>query len=131
MRPRFSLRTLLLLTTIASIACYWWFIRPSRIALQFVCAVQSSDFQAADAWFRNASDRCLRELSEKSWRFKASAELLPWTLRDILVGTRNVNFQLMYGDAGPLRDKRGILTISPNGISTPEFWGGSSYGFSI
>jgi hypothetical protein len=54
MRPRFSIRKLLVLTGLLAAACYWWVARPTIVAEQFVSAVNSNDQVAAKAMYIDA-----------------------------------------------------------------------------
>jgi hypothetical protein len=47
MRPRFSLRWLLLLTALVAAVCYWWIARPTNVANRFAAAIDSADYAAA------------------------------------------------------------------------------------
>ena len=55
MRPRFSIRTLLVLTALAAAACYWWISAPTQVALRFKQAVESADYRSANAMFLEAN----------------------------------------------------------------------------
>jgi hypothetical protein len=48
MRPRFSLRWLLLLTAAIAVACYGWITRPTIVANRFTKSLESRNFGAAD-----------------------------------------------------------------------------------
>jgi hypothetical protein len=48
MRPRFSIRWLLIFTALAAAACYWWVIRPTIVANRFAKTLAARDFLAAD-----------------------------------------------------------------------------------
>jgi hypothetical protein len=49
MRPRFTIRALLMLMAVVAFACYWWIGRPTIIAQQFAAAMARGDAAAADA----------------------------------------------------------------------------------
>jgi hypothetical protein len=46
-RPRFSLRTLLILTALAAVGCYWWIAPPTYVAERFAKAVNDKDYATA------------------------------------------------------------------------------------
>lgn len=127
---RFSIRTLLLVTTLVATACYW-FIRPSQIAARFVHAIESNNFAAADACFLDPAALNLKPLCDKSWRFRASAELVPYTIQDILHGRRRIGLFLAHGEAGPMRIRSYTVIATQRGLLTPEIVGGVISGISI
>jgi hypothetical protein len=67
MRPRFSLRTLLILTTLAALACGWLII-PSLRAERFIAAIHRDDLTAADKMIRGGGTT-IRE-----WRARPSID---------------------------------------------------------
>ena len=77
MRPRFSLRTLLIITTLIALCCYYWVIRPTQTAKQFVRAVNSEDYATADKLTWHTSDLTLSKWKDERWGFTTNAELPP------------------------------------------------------
>ncbi len=57
MRPRFSLRVILIATATLSILLYLFVVRPTILANRFVAAVNTQDMDAVDAF-----------LADKNWR---------------------------------------------------------------
>jgi hypothetical protein len=56
MRPRFSLRWLLIVTALIAATCYWWIARPTIVAERFVRAFKDDDLAAIDSvWNDQAS----------------------------------------------------------------------------
>jgi hypothetical protein len=51
LRPRFSLRTLLVLTALVAAGCYWWIVRPTIVATRFARAIHAKEYTAADALY--------------------------------------------------------------------------------
>ena len=49
MHPRFSIRTLLILTALVAAVCYWWIARPTIVANRFAAAVEGGEFVAAES----------------------------------------------------------------------------------
>ena len=126
--PRFSLRTLLVVTALAAAGCYW-LIFPTIIARRFVDAVASPNYEHADD-FLDPADRFLLDWNEKHWRFQARAELEPWSFKEFLSGKRTVKLHVLYGDAGPIRSLAWIITATRGGLLKPQqvFAGGSGGG---
>jgi hypothetical protein len=61
MRPRFSIRSLLILVSVISIACYVAFVRPTIFANRFSDAVIAKDFVRAESRFCDPSNHVLTE----------------------------------------------------------------------
>jgi hypothetical protein len=75
MRPRFSLRWLLILTALVAVACYWWTARPTILANRFRNRIAAQDFAAADRLCRDPNRRFVhRAVTE----FKAGFSLTPF-----------------------------------------------------
>src|SRR5690348_70662 len=96
MRPRFSLRTLLIVTTALAVFCYYWVIKPTQTAKQFVNAVNAEDFSTADELTWHATDLAFEKWKDERWGFSPKAELTPWTMRQLLRGTREINLYVTY-----------------------------------
>ena len=120
MRPRFSLRTLLILTTLLAIFCYYWIILPSNTARCFVNAIHSEDFPTADHLFWQASDRTLTESKEKRWGFNATADLAPWSLSQLIAGRREIAFYMTYFQFDETHETRAQLRATPFGVQSPQ-----------
>jgi len=88
MRPRFSLRSLLILLTFAALACAWLVI-PSRNAEQLVNAIDEGDYSAADDLFRGRH-KVLQTWSTQPYVDTISSELLDQTLSDVAFGRRRI-----------------------------------------
>jgi hypothetical protein len=56
MRPRFSIRTLLVLTALVAGSCYWWIEGPSATAREFARHVAAKDYRAASFMFASMSN---------------------------------------------------------------------------
>ena len=131
MRPRFSLRTLFLITTALAAFCCYWFVFPSFQARRFVRAVRASDFAAADSCFRNADDQMLAQLNKEYWTFKLTAELKPCSLSEFLYGQRRINYQLSFGGPRPLIGRGGTITSTALGLQPLEVTSGFSGGYAL
>lgn len=81
-RFKYSLSTLFILFSIASVVFYWWFALPTLNARQFVVAVDSRNFDAAE--------EMLEDPFLASWFHVTDARLEPLTWRQILRGERVV-----------------------------------------
>jgi hypothetical protein len=123
MRPRFTLRALFVLTTIVALGC-WWLVLPSLSAQRFVRAINSADYQQADACFQKGADRFLEKWNDEHWQFAASAELESWTFREVLRGQRRVQLHLSYGGPSPVRIRKYRVTATRSGLLEAEFSGG-------
>jgi hypothetical protein len=119
MRLRFSLRTLFLLMTIAAALCLW-FLLPSLTARRFLAALNTGDYQSADAIFRNVDDRFLAEWSEKRWSFRSSGELLPLTFDQLWRNKREVRVEITYFEFDQYFSVESYLAATPFGLNKPE-----------
>lgn len=119
MRLRFSLRTLLLATTIVAAACYE-LVLPTINAQRFVRAVAAENYELADAYFHDPDDKFLFDWNEKHWRFKALAELEPWSFSEFVRGRRLVRLRGIYADAGPMRSREWIIPVTRSGLLQPR-----------
>lgn len=120
MRPRFSLRTLLALTTVLAFFCYYWIILPTHTARCFVSAIKSENFSTADHLFWQASDRTLADLKDKRWGFNATAGLAPWSFSQLITGRREVAFYMTYFQFDETHETRMQLSATPFGVQSPR-----------
>ena len=120
MRPRFSLRTLLTLTTAFALFCYYWVIMPTRTAQRFLDAVKSNDFVTADECFRDAKDRNYAKLDGEYWAFKLQANLEQRSLAEFLRGERRISYQLSFGGPRPLIGRGGTIISTAGGLQSPQ-----------
>ena len=119
MRPRFSLRTLLALTTLTALLCYW-LILPTLKAQKFVAAVTAKDFARADGHLRNSNDAFLVNANEKHWGFVADARLAPWSLAQLLSGRRSISLNTQYFELDETHEIRAQLTATSFGIQASQ-----------
>lgn len=96
MRFRFSLRTFFVLIALVAAFCYYWFVRPTAVAQQFVQAVAAQDYVAADRCFQNADDQFIADSSQEYWAFAADAKLSPVSLGQLVRGQRHVQLHFRY-----------------------------------
>jgi hypothetical protein len=105
MRPRFSVRVLLVVVSVLAFVCYLLLVRPSVLADQFVAAVNQRDFMAANSLLLHRSSR----LNEKFTEFETVApdskriafiyaEVLPREWRDIRSCQRRLIFRVGIHD---------------------------------
>ena len=129
LRPRFSLRTLLVLTVILAAACYWWIARPTMIANRFIAAIdQGHDYTAADAWFAAGESTLSDKIGDFSFSFfkmgiqidlgklKLTAAALPRTWADLKRGQRRVQLTATGDQFGTWP-----LVATPRGIRTGDY----------
>lgn len=84
MRPRFSLRTLLVLTAVLAAGCYWWVAGPAIIAERFVESLKVKDPAQFLATFTNSSDRELGSRIHGLYHFPA---FYPYERHDPTINT--------------------------------------------
>ncbi len=91
MKPRISLRGLLVLTTCLAAVC-WWRDRPRQIANRFVAAIEAGDYEAADAMFvrgRSLYDETVGHATFSASQYKPS-------LADWMRGERFIDLNWEY-----------------------------------
>jgi hypothetical protein len=120
MRPRFSLRTLLALTTAVALLCYYWVIMPTRTAQQFVHAINTEDFTAAERLTAHNSDLAFTKWKDERWGFIADAELAPWSVRQLLHGTRDVAMRMKYFQLDQNFEVEMRLVATSVGLNKPD-----------
>jgi len=106
-------------------ACYW-LILPTIEAERFVRAVDSGDFESADACFHKPLDRFFVSWNEKNWAFKPQAELESWSFAEFVGGRRRVAVRITYGNPGRLHGLEGTITATRSGLKSPDF---TEFGF--
>jgi hypothetical protein len=118
MRPRFSLRWLLILTALTAFACYGWFVRPTVLANQFVTAIDRRDIDSIDSMWRGAEIDLSRvehlNAGNSAWRIRARP--VPRTWGDIWRGVQLIRFELHNSALNQTRS--GTLPF-PTLIATP------------
>jgi hypothetical protein len=92
MRPRFSLRTLLVVTTLAGVGCAWLTL-PSWQARRLVHAIASGDLPAADQILKDRD--ATNHLGWKQPESQLVAGLLRLTLSDSILGKRRVGMYVL------------------------------------
>jgi hypothetical protein len=120
MRPRFSLRTLLILTTALALCCYYWVIMPTRTAKQFVRAINSEDYTTADKLASHTSDLTLSKWKDERWGFSTKADLAPWSVRQLLRGNRDIELYMTYFQLDETHEIRMHLAATSLGIRKPD-----------
>lgn len=80
MRPRFSIRALLILISFASVACYGVFVRPTIFANRFSTAVLAKEFARAESLFCDASNHVLTESidDDRAYRVEVKQSSRRW-----------------------------------------------------
>lgn len=118
MTPRFSLRGLLALITIAGVLCYWRG-KPARIADRLVAAIRAGDLETADAMFQQSEDRFLAEFVRRSDRNKISADRETQSFIDWLAGTSTVRVKLNDRSGWAETIILADVAVSPQGATGP------------
>lgn len=108
-RFRFSIRALLLLTTIAAVVA-WWTASPTITASQFIYAVNNREFERAGSMFLVEGPNAML-IEGLEWR--PAAPTLAWTpkltIRELLRGRRRVELSVTY--EGPTEERTGYFPL--------------------
>lgn len=117
MRLHFSLRTLFIITTLTAVACAWMTL-PTWTAQRFVKTLNAENYEAADNFFRDPTDRFLAHWADIRWGFKCEAKLAPWSWVNALRGQRKVMIEARYfaldqNAAQVLASNAGPLSLGP------------------
>jgi hypothetical protein len=116
MGPRFSLRTLFILVTLAAIICYW-IARPSIGAARFVDSAKNLDFTTAND-FMDDNSYLFAGWSDRNFAIRANASMMPWRLSQVLYGERNAEVVIEYLDVADRLQKSIVVrvTATPFGL---------------
>jgi hypothetical protein len=120
MRLRFSLRTLLIATAILALFLFYWVIRPTQTANQFVRAVNCEDYTTADQLTWHSSDLSFSKWKDERWGFSTKAELAPWSIRQFLRGNRDIELYMTYFQLDETHETRMHLAATSLGIKQPD-----------
>jgi hypothetical protein len=93
MRPRLSLRMLLVLTALAAAACYWWVARPTIVAARFIAAFAAGDQMKLESLWTDSENESfyqsyLHSLPVTLEKENVTLSLAPRSWQDILHGRR-------------------------------------------
>lgn len=125
MRPRFSLRVILVVIALSAGALYYGCVRPTMVAQRFVAAVMRRDYAAAS---RLAGDERWQAVvhpngSRADWLY---AELVPRESADWWRCERHVLLRISrHSDLdGGYRDwtEDNDVVVGPAGVRMPEQW---------
>lgn len=94
MKPRFSLRAMLVLTTLVGLACLWR-SRPARVADKFARAVNAGDLVRADAMFHQNKHAFVAEFIDRDSRNRATARAASQSVKEWLLGSCHVDVELI------------------------------------
>jgi len=130
MRPRFSLRTLLVLTALIAAGCYWWIARPTIVAEQFIAAIRRTDYASAESLLVDEREAYASAFAQcTAQEFDLSASLTPRRWGDTWRGRRRIDVIVSYPSMnGSVTSSRELsdhlhFTASPLGIRPPEpYW---------
>jgi hypothetical protein len=120
MRPRFSLRTLLIITGMFAGFCYYWIVMPTATAKRFMDVIGTEDYETADLFFWNSDDRVLADWKEHRWGFQSKAELAPWSLIQLLSGHRNLQLHISYFQFDQNHDIEMRIEATSFGVKSPK-----------
>jgi len=95
MRWRFSLRLAFSILTLAAVALYLLFVRPTSIAVRFVKAVEKRDFETSSSLLTNKNspvfDHGAKHFAEVDFLY---AEILPRDWSDLVCCRRRIIFRV-------------------------------------
>ncbi|HEX3601895.1 MAG TPA: hypothetical protein VHU84_17210 [Lacipirellulaceae bacterium] len=94
MRPRFSLRTLLVLFFVISVTSYVVLVRPSAIANNFARLVEAKDFAQAESLFRDKSNHSLTDITDDNRTYSVEVQRSPTAWSDIWKLQRRISVHL-------------------------------------
>lgn len=121
MRMRFSIRTLLLTTTLLAVACYYWIVLPSATAQQFIDCINTERYPTADHMFWHDADRTFTRWKDERWGFTCDAELGPWSVRQFLCGRRVVVLHMKYFQFDENYSVAMELAATSFGMQSPQY----------
>jgi len=98
MRPRFSVRLLLLTVALLAIGFYALFVRPTVVADRFVNLIEQGDYDAAYKFFWGASPQTFHEREPNQSVERVYAEVLPREWSDIWTFQRRILLRLHFHD---------------------------------
>lgn len=119
MRFRFSLRKFFVLVALVAAFCYYWFVRPTAIARQFIEAIATKDYAAADQCFQNADDHIIANSAKKYWAFAADAKLSPVSFGQLVRGQRHVRLNFRYFHLDQNVVSQADMAATALGLSSP------------
>jgi len=77
MRPRFSIRLLLLAVTFLAFACYWVFVRPTVIAREFARLVDAKQYADAELYCKEPYEKFITDWMGGVQDYRFEVEVLP------------------------------------------------------
>jgi hypothetical protein len=94
-RPRFRVRTLLILTALVAAGCYWWIARPTMVAERFVAALATDDRRSLESLWTDAEiesfcETYMHSQSDQLDKNHLQLRLLPRTWPDIWHRRRSI-----------------------------------------
>src|SRR5688572_15165436 len=95
--PRFTIRTLLILTALVAAACYCWIARPTIVAKRFMRAIDVQDFALADSYRVGGVDNYFSSgiaMSEIGEPTTIDVVLLPRSWTDLARGRRRMQISI-------------------------------------
>jgi hypothetical protein len=118
MRLRFSIRTVLIVTTLFACVLYWH-VRPAMMATSFANAIADKEYDAADALVTEPGGLGLVEFSQNTTEVTVDVSFDQPTIADWLVGQRRGRFDLCgtYKQNRYATARRGLLIASSSGVA--------------
>ena len=118
MKPRFSLRVVLVVTAVVAVAC-WWRVRPTRVADQFVRAVAAGDYQRADKLFANQEHAFVAKFMA-DYRNKAKALAVRQSMAQWLAGQCEISLDLI-DHRGLGANMHFVIPVTASGLAEPRY----------
>jgi hypothetical protein len=95
LRPQFSLRWLLIAITALAVVFYVLFVHPTVIANQFIAAIESGDFHAAEELYVGGTETSISDLLTQVEGPTVKAKLFPSKWRDVWGFKRSMLIQII------------------------------------
>src|SRR4051812_5073010 len=122
-RPRFSIRLLLIVVSISAIACYWLFVRPTVLAERFVVAIRDRDLKKAKSLFVADSPDVLADDKSRGGAgtvVDMDADLLPREWNEIWKRQRRITLNSVFYKDGDKTNgtwtQQAEIVVTANGL---------------
>jgi hypothetical protein len=93
---------------------------PTRTAKSFVGALNNQDYAAAETLTWHNDDLAFIKWKDDRWGLAIDAELAPWSIRQLLIGRRDVNMRMKYFQLDQNFDIQMQLAATPFGLKKPD-----------
>ena len=126
MRPRFSLRLMMVAMTFSAIASYWLFVRPNSVAQQFVDLVRAKEYREAELLCGDSTHSFLVDQVDSFGECEVEATLFPRRWSDLVRLQQRMsvtvrNLKAIHGTNDYVA-MRGYMTAGPMFINPPNMY---------